>query len=61
MLKDLGASKIRLLTNNPRKIKGLDEHGIEVVETVPIQLPTGEHNKRYMETKKEKLGHLLHL
>jgi 3,4-dihydroxy 2-butanone 4-phosphate synthase/GTP cyclohydrolase II len=61
MLKDLQATKIKLITNNPRKIKGLDEHGIEIVETVPIQLPTGEHNKRYMETKKEKLGHLLHL
>jgi 3,4-dihydroxy 2-butanone 4-phosphate synthase / GTP cyclohydrolase II len=61
MLKDLQATKIKLITNNPRKIKGLDEHGIEIVETVPIQLPTGEHNKRYMKTKKEKLGHLLHL
>lgn len=61
MLKDLQATKIKLITNNPRKIKGLDEHGIEIVETVPIQLPTGEHNRRYMETKKEKLGHLLHL
>ncbi|MXQ52195.1 bifunctional 3,4-dihydroxy-2-butanone-4-phosphate synthase/GTP cyclohydrolase II [Shimazuella alba] len=61
MLKDLQATKIKLITNNPRKIKGLDEHGIEIVETVPIQLPTGEHNKHYMETKKEKLGHLLHL
>ncbi len=61
MLKDLGVPRIRLITNNPRKIKGLDEHGIEIVETVPIQLPTGEFNKRYMETKKEKLGHKLHL
>lgn len=61
MLRDLGVNKIRLITNNPRKIEGLDEHGIEIVETVPIQLPTGEHNKKYMETKKEKLGHILHL
>ncbi|WP_028775719.1 bifunctional 3,4-dihydroxy-2-butanone-4-phosphate synthase/GTP cyclohydrolase II [Shimazuella kribbensis] len=61
MLKDLKATKIKLITNNPRKIKGLNEHGIEIVEMVPIQLPTGEHNKRYMETKKDKLGHLLHL
>jgi 3,4-dihydroxy 2-butanone 4-phosphate synthase/GTP cyclohydrolase II len=61
MLQDLQATKIRLLTNNPRKIKGLSEYGIEVVDTVPIQLPVSKHNRRYMETKKEKLGHLLHL
>lgn len=61
MLQDLQANKIRLITNNPRKIKGLSEYGIEVVETVPIQLPVGKHNRHYMETKKEKLGHLLHL
>jgi 3,4-dihydroxy 2-butanone 4-phosphate synthase/GTP cyclohydrolase II len=61
MLKDLNITKIRLITNNPRKIEGLDMNGIEIVETVPIQLPTGEYNQKYMKTKKEKLGHLLHL
>lgn len=59
ILKDLGVRKIRLLTNNPRKIKGLDGHGLEIVERVPIQLPPTEDNKRYLRTKKEKLGHLL--
>lgn len=59
ILKDLGVRKIRLLTNNPRKIKGLDGYGLEVVERVPIQMPPTEDNKRYLRTKKEKLGHML--
>ncbi|MCJ8011135.1 bifunctional 3,4-dihydroxy-2-butanone-4-phosphate synthase/GTP cyclohydrolase II [Paenibacillus sp. KQZ6P-2] len=59
ILKDLGVRKIRLLTNNPRKIKGLEGHGLEVVERVPIQMIPGEDNSRYLHTKKEKLGHML--
>ena len=59
ILKDLGVRKIRLLTNNPRKIKGLDGHGLEIVERVPIQMPPTEDNKRYLRTKMEKLGHML--
>ncbi len=59
ILKDLGVRKMRLLTNNPRKIKGLDGYGLEVLERVPIQMPANEDNKRYLRTKKEKLGHLL--
>ncbi|WP_093231723.1 bifunctional 3,4-dihydroxy-2-butanone-4-phosphate synthase/GTP cyclohydrolase II [Thermoflavimicrobium dichotomicum] len=61
ILHDLGVRKIRLLTNNPRKITGLKGHGLEVVEVVPLQLPVNENNRKYMMTKKEKLGHLLHL
>ncbi|WP_309270328.1 bifunctional 3,4-dihydroxy-2-butanone-4-phosphate synthase/GTP cyclohydrolase II [Paenibacillus sp.] len=59
ILKDLGVSKIRLLTNNPRKIKGLEGHGMEVVERVPIQMEAGEDNSRYLHTKQTKLGHML--
>ncbi|RAL26497.1 bifunctional 3,4-dihydroxy-2-butanone-4-phosphate synthase/GTP cyclohydrolase II [Thermoflavimicrobium daqui] len=61
ILQDLGVRKLRLLTNNPRKITGLKGYGLEVVEVVPIQLPIHETNRNYMMTKKEKLGHLLHL
>ncbi|MGE5702811.1 MAG: bifunctional 3,4-dihydroxy-2-butanone-4-phosphate synthase/GTP cyclohydrolase II [Clostridia bacterium] len=59
ILKDLNVSKIRLLTNNPRKIRGLNGYGLEVVERVPIQMPAQKHNERYLKTKHEKLGHLL--
>lgn len=59
ILKDLGVTKMRLLTNNPRKIKGLEGYGIEVVERVPIQMEANESNSKYLRTKKEKLGHML--
>lgn len=59
ILKDLGIRKIRLLTNNPRKIKGLEGYGLEVVERVPIQMPENEDNTRYLHTKQAKLGHML--
>ncbi len=59
ILLDLGVRKMRLLTNNPRKIVALEGYGLEVVERVPLKLPACEHNQRYLETKKEKLGHLL--
>ncbi|MEV5028454.1 bifunctional 3,4-dihydroxy-2-butanone-4-phosphate synthase/GTP cyclohydrolase II [Paenibacillus sp. LPE1-1-1.1] len=59
ILKDLGVRQMRLLTNNPRKIKGLEGYGLEVVERVPIQMETKEDNKSYLRTKKSKLGHLL--
>lgn len=61
ILQDLGVRKMRLLTNNPRKIMGLKGYGLEVVETLPIELPSNENNLQYLQTKKEKLGHLLHL
>jgi len=59
ILKDLGVKKMRLLTNNPRKIKGLEGHGLEVVERVPLIIEPTKENLRYLQTKKSKLGHLL--
>ncbi|MFD1176305.1 bifunctional 3,4-dihydroxy-2-butanone-4-phosphate synthase/GTP cyclohydrolase II [Paenibacillus puldeungensis] len=59
ILKDLGVRKIRLMTNNPRKIKGLEGYGLEVVERVPIQIRENEDNSKYLHTKQAKLGHLL--
>lgn len=59
ILKDLGISKMRLLTNNPRKIRGLEGYGIEVVERVPIQMEANDSNRNYLRTKRTKLGHLL--
>ena len=59
ILYDLGVRKIRLLTNNPKKIYGLEGFGLEVVERVAIQVPSNPHNERYLKTKKDKLGHLL--
>lgn len=59
ILKDLGARKLDLMTNNPKKIEGLEEYGIEIIKRVPIQLNHNEHNKFYLETKREKLNHIL--
>jgi 3,4-dihydroxy 2-butanone 4-phosphate synthase/GTP cyclohydrolase II len=59
ILADLGVRKIRLMTNNPKKIVGLAGYGIEIVERVPIEIPARKENKRYLDTKKEKMGHLL--
>ncbi|MBI2653195.1 GTP cyclohydrolase II [Candidatus Woesearchaeota archaeon] len=59
ILADLGLSKIRLLTNNPRKIEGIEKYGLEIVERVPIIIKPTKINKRYLKTKKEKLGHYL--
>ncbi|NTW04943.1 MAG: bifunctional 3,4-dihydroxy-2-butanone-4-phosphate synthase/GTP cyclohydrolase II [Peptococcaceae bacterium] len=59
ILVDLGLSKIRLITNNPRKIAGLEGHGLKVVDRVPVEIVPGEDNHFYLATKKRKLGHLL--
>jgi 3,4-dihydroxy 2-butanone 4-phosphate synthase/GTP cyclohydrolase II len=59
ILADLGLHKIRLLTNNPRKIKGLEGYGIEVVERVPIETKPHQENIEYLKTKAKKMGHLL--
>jgi len=59
ILEDLGIRQIRLLTNNPCKVKGLAGYGIEITERVPIVVPPNEHDKRYLETKKERMGHLI--
>lgn len=60
ILRDLGVTKMRLLTNNPRKITGLKGYGLEVVERVPIEMPVQSENEKYLRTKHEKLGHMLH-
>ncbi len=59
ILNDLKLNKIRLLTNNPKKVIGLEGYGLEVVETVPIIIKANPNNKRYLDTKKEKMGHIL--
>ena len=60
ILVDLGLSSIRLLTNNPKKIIGLEGYGLRVADQIPIQHPPNEHNREYLRAKREKLGHLLH-
>jgi 3,4-dihydroxy 2-butanone 4-phosphate synthase/GTP cyclohydrolase II len=59
ILTDLGLKTIRLLTNNPRKIVGLEGYGLEIVEQIPIKVKPNPHNARYLNTKRDKLGHLL--
>jgi 3,4-dihydroxy 2-butanone 4-phosphate synthase/GTP cyclohydrolase II len=59
ILADLGLKTIRLLTNNPKKLIGLEGYGLEVVEQVPIRVKPNQHNARYLKTKREKMGHLL--
>jgi len=59
ILYDIGVRKIRLMTNNPRKVVGLDGHRLEIVEQVPIKTVPNEHNERYLGTKRDKLGHIL--
>lgn len=59
ILFDLGVREIRLLTNNPKKIIGLDSYGLKIVDRLPIQMPANPNNLHYLQTKKEKLGHLL--
>ncbi|GGJ07761.1 riboflavin biosynthesis protein RibBA [Alicyclobacillus cellulosilyticus] len=61
ILYDLGVRQMRLLTNNPRKVKGIEGHGLKVVERVPLEVDKNPYNELYLRTKKEKLGHLLHL
>ena len=61
ILGDLGVRRIELLTNNPRKIVGLEAHGLRIVKRVPIAIPPTRHNRRYLATKRDKLGHLLDL
>ena len=59
ILADLGLHNIRLLTNNPKKVIGLESYGIKIVETVPLIAPSTPYNIRYLETKQKKLGHIL--
>ncbi len=57
----LGANKLRLITNNPRKFVGLSGYGLEIVERVPIEIPPNKNNLKYLKTKKEKMGHILEM
>jgi len=61
ILSDLGLKRIRLITNNPRKIIGLEGHGLEVVDRIPLVISPNAFNEKYLETKENKLGHMLHL
>jgi 3,4-dihydroxy 2-butanone 4-phosphate synthase/GTP cyclohydrolase II len=60
VLADLGLSTIRILTNNPKKLTGIEGFGLTVVEQVPIEVPPNAENRRYLEAKRDKLGHALH-
>jgi 3,4-dihydroxy 2-butanone 4-phosphate synthase/GTP cyclohydrolase II len=60
ILADLGLSTIRVLTNNPKKLTGIEGFGLTVVEQVPIEVTPNDENRRYLDTKREKLGHRLH-
>lgn len=59
ILHDLGVRRIRLLTNNPKKVVGLEGYGLEIVEQLPIRLPANPHNARYLDTKRDRMGHRL--
>ena len=59
ILADLGLRRIRLLTNNPKKVIGLEGYGLEIVEQLPISLPANPHNEKYLETKRVRMGHTL--
>ena len=59
ILKDLGVRTMRLLSNNPRKLVGLEGYGLSVAEWLPLEIPASEHTERYLRTKKDKLGHRL--
>ena len=61
ILRELGVHKMRLLTNNPVKRVGLEAYGLEIVENVPIEIQPNKYNERYLRTKKERMGHTLHL
>jgi 3,4-dihydroxy 2-butanone 4-phosphate synthase/GTP cyclohydrolase II len=58
ILVDLGVKNLRLLTNNPKKIVGLEGYGLSVVEQIPIEIPPNDANRRYLDTKRLKLGHV---
>ena len=61
ILRELGVHKMRLMTNNPVKRVGLEAYGLEITENVPIETTPNQYNERYLRTKKERMGHTLHL
>jgi 3,4-dihydroxy 2-butanone 4-phosphate synthase / GTP cyclohydrolase II len=60
ILKDIGITKLRLITNNPKKLKGLSGYGLEIIERVPIEVDPNIKNEKYLHTKKQRMGHMLH-
>ena len=58
ILKDLGITKLNIMTNNPKKLVGLEGHGLEIAERIKIKMPTAPENEKYLSTKAKKLGHL---
>lgn len=60
ILREVGVTKMRLLTNNPVKRIGLEGYGLKITENVPLEVTANEHNERYLKTKKERMGHTLH-
>lgn len=61
ILRDLGVSKMRLMTNNPKKRTGLIGYGLEIIENIPLEIKSNKHNELYLKTKKDKMGHALNL
>ena len=61
ILKDLGVSKLSVLTNNPKKLIGLEGHGLKIIKRIPIVIKPGNENKQYLKTKKDKMGHILEI
>ena len=59
ILRDLGIRKLRLISNNPKKRAGLMGYGLEIVETIPVEIPANPHNQRYLQTKRDKMGHTI--
>jgi 3,4-dihydroxy 2-butanone 4-phosphate synthase/GTP cyclohydrolase II len=59
ILRDLGLARLRIMTNNPKKIYGLEGFGLKIVERVPLEIPPGEANRSYLKTKRDKMGHML--
>ena len=60
ILKEVGVGKLRLLTNNPKKVVGLEGFGLEIIEQIPLEItPKTDAQRRYLKTKKEKMGHVL--
>jgi 3,4-dihydroxy 2-butanone 4-phosphate synthase/GTP cyclohydrolase II len=59
ILHDLGVRKMRLMTNNPKKIVGLTGYGLEIVERVPLEIRPNDYNEQYLMTKRDKMGHLI--
>jgi 3,4-dihydroxy 2-butanone 4-phosphate synthase/GTP cyclohydrolase II len=61
VLVDLGVRKMRLITNNPKKMIGLEGYGLSIIEQIPIEIPPNDYNRCYLECKKNRMGHTLHL